>query len=168
MKLLKDLEIFLKLMKCYLMNRKEKNMIYMGLMGLKFHLVQLDLTFLMLMIFSKPFSLLLDLIMLLIPHFLMHISKLTWEVWVEEPMEAHLIILILNPQICHHTIQKHHQGHQEPLPIHLIFQNQVLTIIANIQLLGLLETIPTLLNLVQQHKIKSFLQKDKQLKKSTM
>lgn len=170
MSLFKNLEKFLKHMKCCLMNRREINMIYTGLMELKFRLVQQDIIFRTQMISLEASSLQVDLIMLQIPHFSMHISRPIWEVWVEEQMEVHLTIPTQKHQIFHHTTPKlqEHQAHQHILHT---FQNPAPIIIANIQLAEHHQEthiIPTLLNQAQRHRTNSFLHKVKQSRRFIM
>lgn len=102
MKLLRDSDRFLKLMKCFQMSKREINTIYMDLMVLKFHQGPLAIISLTPMIFLETSLPLLVLTTHQTVHFLMHISRLIWEEWMVDLMEAHLTTLIQKLRQCHH------------------------------------------------------------------
>ncbi len=107
MKLLRDSDKFLKHIKFFLMSKREINMIYMDLTGLKFRQGQLAITSLTLMISSETSLPLLALIIHRTVHFLMRISRPIWEVRMADLMEVHLTTLIQKLHRCHHIILKH-------------------------------------------------------------
>lgn len=149
-------------MKCYQMSKREINTIYMDLMVLKFHQGPLVIISLTPMIFLETSLPLLVLTTHQTVHFLMHISRLIWEEWMADLMEAHLTTLIQKLLQCPHIIPKHHQGHLMELlelEVHhtlLIFQSQPQIIIVQ-RPQGAIITQLTL-----PHSSNSYLHKDKQ------